>query len=99
MLTGMNPFAGESLQAVCNRVLSSAPLPTSHSNPSVPAALDDIVASCLTKEPQFRIQSAETLAEKLFPLARRTVTPAQTVPTPAATSSLRTRAARLLRSA
>lgn len=98
MLTGINPFAGDSLQAVCNRVLSSAPLPPSHLNPSVPANLDEIVASCLTKEPQFRVQSADDLAEKLFPVARRTVTPAQTVPsTPPA--SFRTRAARLLRSA
>jgi eukaryotic-like serine/threonine-protein kinase len=97
MLTGMNPFAGESLQAVCNRVLSSAPLPPSHQNPSVPSALDEIVASCLTKEPQFRMPSAEVLAEKLFPLARRAVTPAQTAPSPA--PSFRSRAARLLRSA
>jgi len=100
MLTGMNPFAGDSLQAVCNRVLSSAPLPPSHSNPSVPAALDEIVASCLTKEPQFRMTSAEALAERLFPLARRVVTPAQTAPLPTSEApSFRSRAARLLRSA
>jgi serine/threonine protein kinase len=97
MLTGMNPFAGDSLQTVCNLLLSSAPLPPSHSNPSVPAALDEIVASCLTKEPQFRMQSVEVLAEKLFPLARRVVTPTQTVS--AAAPSFRSRAARLLRSA
>jgi eukaryotic-like serine/threonine-protein kinase len=97
MLTGLNPFAGESLQAVCNLVLSSAPLPPSHTNPSVPSALDEVVAACLTKEPQFRMPSAEVLADKLFPLARRVVTPAQTVPAPAA--SFRSRAARLLRSA
>src|SRR3974390_1551878 len=34
MLTGINPFAGDSLQAVCNLVLSSAPLPPSHLTPS-----------------------------------------------------------------
>ena len=98
MLTGMNPFAGDSLQTVCNLVLSSAPLPPSHSNPSVPATLDEIVASCLTKEPQFRMASAEVLADRLFPLARRTVAPAQTVVT-APAPSFRSRAARLLRSA
>jgi len=97
MLTGMNPFAGDSLQAVCNRVLSSAPLPPSHSNPSVPSSLDEIVSSCLTKEPQFRMHSADVLSERLFPFARRTVTPTQTVPATAPT--FRTRAARLLRSA
>ena len=97
MLTGLNPFAGESLQAVCNRVLSCTPLPPSNSNPSVPAMLDEIVASCLIKEPQFRMQSGEILAEKLFPLARRAVTPAQAAPVQA--SSFRERASRLLRSA
>jgi len=99
MLTGINPFAGESLQAVCNRVLSSAPLPPSHSNPSVPGPLDEIVASCLTKEPQFRMASAEVLADKLFPLARRVMTPAQSVPVASTSPSFRSRAARLLRSA
>ncbi len=97
MLTGINPFAGDSLQTVCNHVLSSAPLPPSHTNPSLPAALDEIVVSCLTKEPQFRVQSADVLAEKLFPLARRVVTPAHKVAEPA--PSFRSRAARLLRSA
>jgi len=97
MLTGINPFAGDSLQSTCNLVLSSKPLPPSHATPSVPSALDEIVASCLTKEPQFRMQSAEGLAEKLFPFARRATTPTQTVPV--AAPSFRMRAARLLRSA
>ena len=97
MLTGVNPFAGDSLQSTCNLVLSTKPLPPSHANPSLPSALDEIVASCLTKEPQFRMQSAESLAEKLFPFARRVITPAQTAP--AAAPTFRMRAARLLRSA
>jgi len=98
MLTGINPFAGESIPTVCNRILSSTPLPASNSNPSIPAALDDIVSSCLTKEPQLRMASAEALADQLFPLARRKPTPV-VQPTAAAESSLRSRAARLLRSA
>jgi len=35
-LTGVSPFSGESLQAVCNHVLSSSPQPPSRSNPSIP---------------------------------------------------------------
>ena len=97
MLTGINPFAGDSLQTTCNLVLSSKPLPPSQTNPSLPSALDEIVRSCLTKEPQFRMQSAEGLADKLFPLARRAITPAQAAPAPVA--SFRERATRLLRSA
>ena len=97
MLTGINPFAGDSLQTTCNLVLSSKPLSPSHTNPSLPSALDEIVTSCLTKEPQFRMQSAEALADKLFPFARRVIPPAQAAPAPV--SSFRARAVRLLRSA
>jgi eukaryotic-like serine/threonine-protein kinase len=98
MLTGINPFAGDTIPAVCNQILSSTPLPPSRSNPSIPAVLDDIVASCLAKEPQMRIGNADALAERLFPLARRTPPPVvQTIAPPE--TSLRSRAGRLLRSA
>ena len=97
MLTGKNPFAGESIPTLCNRILSSTPLPPSHSNPSIPGTLDELVASCLTKEPQLRIASAEALADQLFPLARRMAPPAQSVPVPE--PAFRSRTARFLRSA
>lgn len=96
MLTGLNPFHGESIPTICNQILSSTPLPPSRSNPSIPSALDDIVTTCLVKEPQLRCSSAEALAEQLFPLARRTPPQARPI---AAPDSLRSRAARLLRSA
>jgi serine/threonine-protein kinase len=99
MLTGINPFAGDSIPAVCNQILSSTPLPPSRSNPSIPAALDDIVASCLNKEPTFRMASAESLAEQLFPFARRSPAPSQPVAVGGPEPTLRSRAARLLRSA
>jgi len=97
MLTGVNPFAGENIAAVCNQILASAPLPPSRSNPSIPEGLDAIVQSCLIKEPQLRIASAESLAEQLFPFARRKAVTPQPVAVPEPT--LRSRAARLLRSA
>ena len=97
MLTGINPFAGDSIPTVCNQILSSSPQPPSRSNPSIPATLDDIVASCLAKEPQLRIASAETLAEMFYPFARRKPTAVQSIAAPE--PSLRSRAARLLRSA
>ncbi len=97
MLTGANPFAGDSLQTTCGHILSSTPRPPSHSNPSIPAAVNDIIAACLAKDPHRRIDSAETLAQLLFPLARRK---AISVPEPAVVEpTLRSRAARLLRSA
>jgi eukaryotic-like serine/threonine-protein kinase len=96
MLTGISPFAGDSLQSVCNHVLSSTPLPPSHANASIPTAVNDIVAACLTKDPNHRIPSAEVLADQLFPLARRkSSSPQPVAPEP----TLRNRAARMLRSA
>src|ERR1700738_2163024 len=93
MVTGHRPFDAESLQGIGWRILSSTPLPPSHANPSVPVAFNELIASCLEKNPSQRCASAETLAERLHPLARRN-TPSQAQP-----SSLRDRAGQLLRSA
>jgi eukaryotic-like serine/threonine-protein kinase len=97
MLTGLNPFAGDSIPTVCNQILSSAPLPPSRSNPSIPTPLDEIVASCLVKEPQLRSSSAEALAGQLYPFARRKQVSSQ--PVGSSEPSFRSRASRLLRSA
>jgi serine/threonine-protein kinase len=97
MLTGISPFAADSLQKVCNHVLSSTPLPPSRTNPSINAAADEVLARCLAKDPQQRFASAEALAEQLYPLARRK--PVETPQAPVAEASLRNRAARFLRSA
>ncbi len=71
LVTGRRPFDADSLQGICSRILSSTPLPPSHANPSVPAPLNELIASCLAKDPNERCASAETLAERLHPLARR----------------------------
>jgi serine/threonine-protein kinase len=95
MVTGHRPFDADSLQGICSRILSSTPLPPSHANPSVPAAFNELIASCLAKDPAQRCASAETLAERLHPMARRSApSQAQTQP-----SSLRDRVGQLLRSA
>jgi serine/threonine-protein kinase len=94
MVTGHRPFDAESLQGICSRILSSTPLPPSHANPSVPAAFNELIASCLAKDPAQRCASAETLAERLHPMSRRN--PPSTAEQ---TSSQRNRVGHLLRSA
>ena len=94
MVTGHRPFDADSLQGICSRILSSTPLPPSHANPSVPVAFNEVISSCLAKEPSQRCASADALAERLHPLARRNG-PSQTQLQP----SLRDRAGQLLRSA
>jgi serine/threonine-protein kinase len=103
MITGTRPFDAESLPGICNRVLSSTPNAVSQLQPSVPATFDEIVSSCLAKNPDARIISGDALAQLLYPHARRRVVlPQQAAPgKPAAAPqpSLRDRASRLLRSA
>jgi serine/threonine protein kinase len=98
MVTGQRPFDADSLQGTCSRVLSSTPLLPSQANPSVPTGFDAVIARCLAKDPAARYATADSLAEELYPLARRKVVP----PAPPQSSGnghgLRDRAARLLRS-
>ena len=70
MLTGARPFDGSSIAAVCAQILQAAPEPPSRHNPAVPAALDRIVARCLSKNPADRFASCDELASALYPLAR-----------------------------
>ena len=98
IVTGKRPFDAESLQAICQKVMSATPLPLSQINASLPAGLNELVMSCLEKDPGRRRASAEDLALDLYPFARRRV---EAVPSnsPNATGSLRNRATRFLRSA
>jgi serine/threonine protein kinase len=77
MLTGVPPFDGSSVAAVCAQILSTNPPAPSSRNPVLPPGLDHIVMRCLAKDPADRYPSAEALAASLFPLARRTPESAQ----------------------
>ncbi len=99
MVTGQRPFDADSLQGICSRVLSSTPLPPSQANPSVPTGFDAVIARCLAKDPAARYATAESLAEDLYPLARRKVVAQAPPQTSGNGHGLRDRAARLLRSA
>jgi serine/threonine-protein kinase len=99
LVTGKRPFDAESLQAICGRVLSSTPLPPSHANPSVPTGFDEVVARCLAKDPVARYGVGETLAEDLYPFARRKTVFQASPQSVGNNNGLRNRAARLLRSA
>jgi serine/threonine protein kinase len=70
LLTGLRPFDGSSVGAVCAQILNAEPVPPSQHNPTVPAALDRIVARCLAKNPKDRFTDCDGLASALYPLAR-----------------------------
>ncbi|HYL86666.1 MAG TPA: serine/threonine-protein kinase [Candidatus Angelobacter sp.] len=70
MLTGVRPFEGNSVGAVCSEILNADPLPPSHHNPAVPPALDRVIERCLAKNPQDRFASFEEVARSLYPFSR-----------------------------
>ncbi|MDQ1404863.1 MAG: eukaryotic-like serine/threonine-protein kinase, partial [Acidobacteriaceae bacterium] len=69
MTTGMQPFSGSSVSAVCAQIVAIMPPPPSHHNPSLPAAFDRIVMRCLAKDPADRYATAEALGASLYPFA------------------------------
>jgi eukaryotic-like serine/threonine-protein kinase len=74
LLTRQRPFDADSLQGICNRILSHEPLPVSNLNPSLSTTLNEVVARCLSKDPNTRYASGEELANDIYPFARRKVT-------------------------
>jgi len=67
MTTGVRPFDGTSVGAVCAQIVSSEPPPPSHHNPELPPAFDHIVMRCLAKNPASRYATAESLGASLYP--------------------------------
>ena len=71
MATGMRPFNGTSVSAVCAQIISIDPPPPSQHREEISPEFDRIVMRCLAKDPANRYPSAEALASSLYPLARR----------------------------
>ena len=65
MITGRVPFDGETIPAVCAKILRDAPDPMSRRMPGVPPGLDRVVLRCLEKERSNRFQDVAELANAL----------------------------------
>ncbi len=65
MLTGRQPFRGETPVAVAYQHVSEAPEPPTAVNPQVPGALDPVVLRALAKDPYQRFPDAEAFRETL----------------------------------
>lgn len=65
MLTGTNPFVSESLKEGINRTFNLIPEEPSKIEPSVPAKISEIVMKAISKDPDFRFQSATALKKAL----------------------------------
>ena len=65
MATGKRAFEGKSQASVISAIMSSDPVPMTSLQPMTPAALDRVVKTCLTKEPDERWQAASDLCREL----------------------------------
>jgi eukaryotic-like serine/threonine-protein kinase len=67
MLAGQPAFMGDSLPAVCARVLSADPLPLREIAPHTPPEVAAVVHACLQKDRQRRLPDVRTLVDMLAP--------------------------------
>jgi WD40 repeat protein len=70
-LTGERPFAGEGYE-VLKRVLVEMPVPVREREPGVPAALERLVMTLLSKDPALRGEGALAIAAELDAIAGET---------------------------
>lgn len=66
MATGVRPFSGSSVGAVCAQIITAEPPPPSHYNPALPREFDRVVMRCLEKDPKHRYATAEALGASLY---------------------------------
>jgi serine/threonine protein kinase len=92
MTTGVQPFSGSSVSAVCAQIVAIMPPPPSHHNPSLPAAFDRIVMRCLAKDPADRYATAEALGASLYPFAHAQEMPPVVAEKPSPAAEFVTRA-------
>jgi eukaryotic-like serine/threonine-protein kinase len=86
MLTGKRAFEGKSQLSLASAILEKDPEPISTIVPLTPRALDQIVRTCLAKEPDDRFQSAHDLKLQLQWIASSASGSQVGVPAVAATS-------------
>jgi eukaryotic-like serine/threonine-protein kinase len=82
MLTGRQPFRGEHEISVAHAILHTEPEPPSHLRSDIPAAVEDVVLTLLSKDPGRRYADADALGADLaaIQLGRPPSTPGRQAP-------------------
>ncbi len=65
MITGQTPFPGDSITTVAYKIVHEAPPSTTHFSSQLPAAIDQVMAIALAKDPEQRFPNAESFANEL----------------------------------
>jgi serine/threonine protein kinase len=74
LLTGYQPFVGDTLSSLCAEVVHSEPRKhLRRENPEVPAALEKAVLRCLSKDPNERFATVVEFAAAIAPFSMRGV--------------------------
>jgi serine/threonine-protein kinase len=68
MVTGEQPFPGETMTAVSYKIVHTEPIPPAILNPAIPAQMEAVILKCLAKSPAGRYQTGEELALALAEL-------------------------------
>ena len=71
LATGRRPFEGDSVEAVCGQILNAAVTPPTEIDPTLPRALNVVLARCLAKNPTERYADGEQLAAALEAVGRQ----------------------------
>ncbi|WP_372364560.1 protein kinase [Candidatus Uabimicrobium sp. HlEnr_7] len=66
MLTGKNPFEGDSTVEIYQNILTVDPPPPSSDRPEISKKIDQICMKCLKKDAFQRFKTADSLAKELF---------------------------------
>lgn len=65
MVTGREPFSGDTVTAICSSVAADEPARPSAARPDLPLVLEDIILRCLSKNPGGRFNNAIELRNAL----------------------------------
>lgn len=65
LLTGENPFHGNSVTSMMHNIINHQPLKPSELNPDLPAAFDKILTRALAKDPAHRYTDAQSFAQAI----------------------------------
>ena len=70
MVTGVQPFRGETFGVIANAILERAPVPPVRLNPDLPPKLEEVINKALEKDRKLRYQSAADIRTDLQRLKR-----------------------------
>lgn len=71
LLTGTQPFKGDDLITLINKITNEDPVPINEMNPKIPRAVAQIIEKAMVKDRDKRYQKAEQMAEHLRIIGRK----------------------------